>query len=148
MCGRKPWIKKTAAYWFAHKAYSAFIRGWIRQCMKQFENRWLSNSEICLVTIPYMFLPFTISSCFTYFFSRFLGVSHVSPCVSPWFLFLFLLNYGVFIYFWRYTGWDTTPRLLLNRSYSKKVWFKKFLVSRFFLFKKTSINKIFSNVFR
>ena len=96
MCGRKPWIKKTAAYWFAHKAYSAFIRGWIRQYMKQFENRWLSNSEICLVTIPYMFLPFPISSCFTYFFSRFLSVSHVSPCVSPWFLFLFLRNYGVF----------------------------------------------------
>ena len=59
MCRRKPWKKWTAMYWFAHKAYWAVIRGWIRQCMKWLENWWLSGSEILLVAFPYILFPFT-----------------------------------------------------------------------------------------
>ena len=89
MYGGKPWKKWTAMYWLAHKAYSAVIQGWIRQCMKQPENWLLSGSEIHLVAVPYMFSPFPhtlphlspIASPVSW------GISHVSPGVSSCFLF-------------------------------------------------------------
>ena len=45
-------------YWFAHKAYSAVIRGWIRQYMKWLKNCWLSGSDICWWQFPSCFLSF------------------------------------------------------------------------------------------
>ena len=85
MCGRKPWKKWTAMYWFAHKVCSAVMRGWIRQCMKRFENWWLSASEIPLggnsLHVSPIFLY--VSSCFTYCFPSFLGYFPCFPrCFS------------------------------------------------------------------
>ena len=90
MCRRKPWKKWTAMYWFAHKAYWAVIRGWIRQCMKWLENWLLSGSEILLVAFPYILFPFTFHP-FSNTFPNvspidcagfFLGISHVFPGIS------------------------------------------------------------------
>ena len=101
----KSWKKWTAMYWFAHKAYSTVIRGWIRQIMKLLENWWLSGSEIRQVAIPYMFPPFPhtfphVSLCFCIEAiikpnwnkvcknkKVSLGISNVSSCVSPCFQF-------------------------------------------------------------
>ena len=79
MCGREPWKKWTAMYWFAYKAYSAVIRWWIWQCMKRLEN-WLENNSLHVSPIfPY------VSSCFTYCFPSFFGCF---PCL-PWCFSLF-----------------------------------------------------------
>ena len=82
ICERKPWEKWTAIYWFTHQAYSAVIPGWIPQSMKRLRNWWLSDSEIRLLAIPYLFHPITpyIFLCFTYCFPSFFG--HF-PCF-PW----------------------------------------------------------------
>ena len=88
-------------YWFAHKAYSAVIHGWIQQCLKQLKNWWLTDSEICLVAIPYMFPPFL--NMFPHVsptvFPVYLGISHVSPGVSPSYFRSYKLSH-----FWSFTN--------------------------------------------
>ena len=75
--------------WITGKAFSAYILGWIRQCMVWLENWWQSGSEICLVVISYMFPPFhyTCPHVSPIVSPVYLSISHVSLGASPCFLF-------------------------------------------------------------
>ena len=80
--------KWTAMYWFAHKAYSAVILGWIRLRMKRLKDWWLSGLEILLAVIPTCFPYFHIRSPMLHLlFPQFLWVFFIFPDVSPCFLF-------------------------------------------------------------
>ena len=83
MCGRKPWKKWTAIYWFARKTYSAAICGWIRQYMKRLENWWLSGTEIVYMAIPHMFPSFPMRFLmFHLLFCQFLWVFPMFPILG------------------------------------------------------------------